>query len=564
MPTPRFDHYYPYAELCDLLCAYGREYPHLVRVAPLGRSYEGRDILVCTVTDYATGDHHSKPALWVDGNIHAAELVGSSAAVYFLHHLVSEFGRDAELTRCLQSRAFYICPRVNPDGAEWALATPPKIVRSSTRPYPYKDDPSGGLRTQDMDGDGRILSMRVPDPNGAWKVAAEDPRLMAPREPTEIGGRYYRLLPEGQFDDYDGMLWGVQARKEQLDLNRNFPARWREEHAQRGAGGYPTSEPEAAAVAAFIDAHANIGGGITFHSYSGVLLRPLSYQDDSEMPAEDLWTYQKIGVAGQTMTGYPAASVYHEFRYHPKETITGALDDWLYEFRGLFAWTVEIWSPQREAGITDYKYIEWYREHGVADDRKMLVWSDQALCGKGYIDWYPYQHPQLGAVELGGWDALYSIWNPPPALLEREIKRFPAWLIWNALILPRLEIYKSEVVALGDGHFRVRVTVHNTGWLPTYITKIAVHKKLVQGVIAELELAAGMRLIAGDMRQEKTQLEGRAQHPRSPFGWGGVQHEPSEDRVGFEWVVSAPRGGTLRVCTRHARAGTAHADLMLQ
>jgi len=86
----------------------------------------------------------------------------------------------------------------------------------------------------------------------------------------------------------------------------------------------------------------------------------------------------------------------------------------------------------------------------------------------------------------------------------------------------------------------------------------------VRGVICELSLSNTMRLTAGDARQEKSQLEGRAQLPRSPFGWGGAQHEASDDRVGFEWVVFAPQGGTVQVCARHARAGTVCADLMLQ
>ena len=93
-----------------------------------------------------------------------------------------------------------MCPRLNPDGAEWALADVPRIIRSSTRPYPYDEEPVGGLRREDIDGDGRVLTMRVPDPNGPWKVSERDPRLMVRRDPTETGGRYYRLLPEGVID----------------------------------------------------------------------------------------------------------------------------------------------------------------------------------------------------------------------------------------------------------------------------------------------------------------------------------------------------------------------------
>jgi hypothetical protein len=62
------------------------------------------------------------------------------------------------------------------------------------------------------------------------------------------------------------------------------------------------------AVVDFVARHTNITGGITFHTYSGVLLRPFSHQSDEAFPAEDLWTYQKIGEKGTEITGYPNIS----------------------------------------------------------------------------------------------------------------------------------------------------------------------------------------------------------------------------------------------------------------
>ncbi|MCX7689158.1 MAG: M14 family zinc carboxypeptidase, partial [Fimbriimonadales bacterium] len=193
---------------------------------------------------------------------------------------------------------------------------------------------------------------------------------------------YYRILPEGKFEEpFDPAILTIQPRKEGLDLNRNFPSNWRQEYEQYGAGPYPTSEPEVRAIVDFIAKHPNITGGVTFHTWSGVLLRPYSHQPDESFPAEDLWTYQKIGAKGTEITGYPNISVYHDFKYHPKEYISGVFDDWMYDHMGVFAWTVEIWSPQRQAGITEYKFIDWYREHPVEDDLKLLKWSDEALGG---------------------------------------------------------------------------------------------------------------------------------------------------------------------------------------
>jgi murein tripeptide amidase MpaA len=561
MPQVRFDTYYRYEELTRILHAYAEEYPQLVRIESIGKSYEGRDIWLLTLTNFATGPAEEKPALWVDGNIHASEVSPSTACLYLIHRLTREYGSNEKITRCLDTRAFYVCPRVNPDGAEWALADKPKIIRSSTRPYPYDEDPIGGLVVEDIDGDGRMLMMRIPDPNGNWKKHPDEPRLMIRRDPDETGGEYYRILPEGRFDEpFDPAILTIQPKKEGLDLNRNFPAHWRQEYEQQGAGPYPTSEPEVRAIVDFIAKRPNITGGVTFHTWSGVLLRPYSHQPDDAFPAEDLWTYQKIGAKGTEITGYPNISVYHDFKYHPKEYISGVFDDWMYDHMGVFAWTVEIWSPQRQAGITDYKFIDWFREHPVEDDLKLLKWSDEALGGRGYVDWYEFEHPQLGRVELGGWDMLYAWRNPPPEFLEKEVALFPDWLVWHLLISPKLEICEATVEPLGDALYKVRLVVQNTGWLPTYITKKALEKKLVRGVVAEIELPDGATLRTGKPREELGQLEGRAYKPSAVTFWSA---DPTDDRAKVEWVVHAPQGGAVRLVARHERAGVARVERQL-
>ncbi len=562
MPTPRFDTYYRYDEFSSLLHAYADEYPNLVQIESIGKSYEGRDVWLLTLTNIETGEALEKPALWIDGNIHATEVSPSMACLYLLHTLTNGYGNDADITRCLDTRTLYLCPRVNPDGAEWALADKPKIIRSSTRPYPYDEDALSGLVREDVDGDGRMLMMRFPDENGPWKVSEHDSRLLVRREPAETGGTYYRVLPEGTLENYDGVSLELKSVKEGLDLNRNFPSEWRQEGKQKGAGLYPTSEPEVRNVVDFVAKHPNITGGISFHTHGGVLLRPSSHQPNEAMPAEDLWTFKKIGQKGTELTGYPNVSVYHDFRYHPKEVMTGAFDDWLFDHLGVFGWTVEIWSPQVEAGIEGRKFIEWYREHPVEDDLKLLKWSDEVLEGKGYVEWYTYEHPQLGEVELGGWNMLYAFRNPPPHLLEKELERFPQWVVWHLLISPKLELLGATSEPLGNDHYRIKLNVHNTGWLPTYVTKKALENKVVRGVVAEIELPEGANLIFGKAREERGQLEGRAYKPSVPHPFFSA--DETNERMGLEWVIYAPNGGGVKLTARHERAGVVRTKVKVE
>jgi len=563
LPTPRFDTFYKHDALTRLLFDYADACPALMQVASIGKSHEGRDIWVATLTNTSTGTAEDKPAFWADGNIHAAELTASTACLYYLHQLLAGYGHDRDITHLLDTRTVYICPRLNPDGAELALAERPRHIRSSTRRYPFEEEPVDGLTMEDVDGDGRMLFMRVPDPAGGYKKCAQDPRLMVAREPGEFGGEYYRVMPEGTLMNYDGLTVKVNKDAEGLDLNRNFPAFWRQEFEQVGAGPYPTSEPEVRAMVDFILKHPNIGAAISYHTHSGVILRPMGTQSDDDMIPEDLWAYKRFSKLGQDLTGYPAISIWHDFKYHPKETITGT-QDWVYEHLGALFWVVEIWAPNKEAGIADYKWVDWYREHPVEDDLKLLKWSDEQCGGQAHVDWKPFHHPQLGAVEIGGWDKMNFWRNPPPHLREREAARFPKWMTQIALSLPRLEVLRTEVRALGPDTWRVRFAVCNSGWLPAYVSKRALQRKTVRGVMFEIHLPPGdatVSLVSGKERIEGPQLEGHA--PQSSLQAFLPSRDITADRAVAEWVVRAPKGTKLAVSARAERAGAVKAEVSL-
>jgi murein tripeptide amidase MpaA len=558
-PVPRFDQFYRHPELTRLLQDYAAALPGLVRLASIGKSHEGRDIWLVTVTNSVTGPAEDKPALWVDGNIHAAELTASTACLYFLHQLATG-ADDPRLRHLLDTRTVYLCPRLNPDGAELALADRPRHIRSGTRPYPYDEPHIDGLTIEDVDGDGRVLYMRIPDPHGGYKKSEADPRLMVPREPGEFGGSYYRLMPEGTLKHWDGLQIKVNKDREGLDLNRNFPAYWRQEFEQPGAGPYPASEPEVRAMVDFIVRHPNIGAAVSFHTHSGVILRPMGTQSDDDMTPEDLWMYKRLSEIGAKLTGYPAISTFHDFKYHPKEVITGT-QDWVYEHLGALFWTVEIWAPNKEAGIDDYQWIEWYRDHPLEDDLKLLKWSDEHCGGRAYAEWTPFRHPQLGMVELGGWDRMNYWRNPPPHLREREAARFPGWLTQLALALPRLEVLRTEVRALGADTWRVRFAVANSGYLPSNVSKRAVERKVARGTVFSIHLPPGVSLVSGKERVEAGHLDGHA--PKTSLQAFLPNREVTADRAVVEWVLHGPRGTAVALTASADRAGTVRSEVTL-
>jgi hypothetical protein len=550
-----FDKYFNHVELSEHLRARAAEHPRLLTLEALGKSHEGRPIWLVTLA--ARRDAHPpehRPALWVDGNIHGGELIGSMACLQLIEHLVAGYGRDDDITRCLDTRTVYVCPRLSPDGAEAALGPRPRLLRSGPRAFPYADPLPGAGVPGDLDGDGRILLMRVPDPLGAWKVSPDTPRLMVARNPAEAGGRYYRLLTEGPLpEDGDTRAFGRPASG--LDFNRNFPAGWQPEGTQAGAGPFPVSEPEVRAAVEFITAHPNVGAGVALHSYGGVLLRPSSTRPDDALPAGDLALYARLGEAATARLGVPCASAYHAFREPGAAGISGAFDDWLYEHLGCVGFTLELWSPQRAAGVEVRDYLGWGRDHPPEDDARLLAFADALPTPWGYVDWYPFEHPQLGPVELGGFDALHFFWNPPPPLLAREIEALPGWLVWLALTLPELVLLEVAAQPLGPDTFRIACTVANAGFLPTAVTAQGEKIGAAREVIVELELPPGARLRAGARRQRFGQLGGRSRFGRAPYGWAGLRADDRAERAQAEWCVQAAAGGTVTVTAHHPRAG---------
>jgi hypothetical protein len=122
MPDVRFDRFYRYAELTAILKAFAAEYPGLVDIESIGKSHEGRDVWLLTVTNHATGPQQTSrrsgsrvtsTQLKSRPPSRIASISQSSCAMH---------GKDPEVTRAVDTRAFYVCPRVNPADREWALA----------------------------------------------------------------------------------------------------------------------------------------------------------------------------------------------------------------------------------------------------------------------------------------------------------------------------------------------------------------------------------------------------------------------------------------------------------
>ncbi len=532
---PNWATYHNTADAYRLLEAWAARYPKLTNLYSIGETLRGTPLMVLEIANTETGPASDKPGYYYDGNIHAEELTGAEVALHFAWYLLSNYGKDARVTRILDTRTLYIRPKFNPDGSDIALTTPHN-PRSTPRPY---DEDRDGLLDEDagndLDGDGHITQMRVEDPTGQWKRSATDPRVMVRRSDADITGPFYALYSEGVDDDGDGALNedGVGG----IDMNRNFPRNWGLEFEQRGAGPFPLSEPETRATIEFLHGHRNITGIFHGHTSGGFVYRLPSTTSWDNFSLADQSLILELAQKYNETTGQPVVPSYSNPRVHRH----GTLISWGYWDFGVVGFVPEFWGG----------FGEDYDDDGRVSESERHRWNEEELDGRGFAPWKPYEHPELGMVEIGGWRARFTRRNPPPHLLEGEIKQYVPWMLWLAEISPRITIRSVKVAPVQNTELvRISAVVQNVGYLPTNITQRALDAEVAVPVRASLALMDA-ELVAGQPKADLGHVRG-GRDARDPYGASSSRRtlEYTVRRAGanprVELIVRSEKGGTVR------------------
>jgi len=248
-----------------------------------------------------------------------------------------------------------VCPRVNPARRRmWHWTGCAKLIRSSTPPVSLRRTTGRWPHREDIDGDGRILSMRVPDRTDRGNSASR-----TPRHPPCAATRSRRrpLLQAAAERSRRRLRWSVNCRLagKDSDLNRNFPAFWRA--LSRWAPARFDFRPEIARDHRFHRAApSEHHRGSRLPYLRGVLLRPYSHLADEQMPPETCGPYQKMARKAHRSPAIRWRPAYHEFRYHPRK--------YHRRFRFLSTTTAALTSrvdggnlsPQRRPALPDYQY----------------------------------------------------------------------------------------------------------------------------------------------------------------------------------------------------------------
>jgi hypothetical protein len=467
-----------YQEINDQLEAWARAFPAFVRVHSIGTSIEGRALPLLTI---GREPNRARPSVWVDGNMHATELSGSSVALAIAEDFIrlhAEPDFDAQslpphVRDLLRDLRVYVLPRMSPDGAEAVLSTG-RYVRSNPRDRrPQVHRPR--WLSRDMDGDGLALLLRKEDPTGEFVESREIRGLMLPRELEDVGP-FYKIYPEGVIEDWDGHTIPDPyfLGDNDTDLNRNFPWTWAAEPEQEGAGVYPASEPEARAVVEFVTKEPTIFAWLNLHTFGGCYIRPLGNAPDRKMNPFDLAVFRQVAQWGEDHGGYPTVSGFEEFTYEPEKPLHGALADYAYHHRGSIALVCELWDLFAQLGFPRKKpFVDHYTMLTRTELEALGAWDRTQNQSRIVRPWRPIEHPQLGRVEAGGVDPRVGMSNPPLEQLRELCARQSAFFLRLAAMSPRLSIPEVTVEPLGQNVFRVTAIIANEGYLPTNILESA-------------------------------------------------------------------------------------------
>ncbi|RMH19662.1 MAG: peptidase [Gemmatimonadetes bacterium] len=571
--TLTFDRYHTHEVMYAWLERWAERYPEIVELYEVGRSFEGRPILQVTLTNKATGPATDKPAAFFEGGRHSGEITSSESVLWLIRHLVEGYGTDPAITDLLDHAAVYLRPQNNPDGSALYLNTAQRN-RSSVRPV---DNDGDGLLDEDpeddLDGDGVIHQIRYRVREGHEE---EGNAVLDPRDPT---GRLMRGVPRGQGDwvvitegiDNDGDGRFNEDGIGGLDLHRNYPENWRpmpgrdrtgRGYTQLGAGDFPLSEPETRATVMWVLEHPNISVVNSMDTRVPMHLRPPSTSASAErMYPEDLALYERFDSIGLSITHYPwAGDVYETYMTRYDTTLSGEPQrpqplfghgpDFGYFYFGAIWYGDELWNGGA---------LEDYNGDGRLDDADALVWDDRENGGAGFREWEPFEHPTLGAVEIGGFHPKFFAQNGPPWALERWASRQALFNLELAKHLPRLVLSGVEVrpATPGDDGATHEVTVRwrNEGGLPTALrqarlVKIVREDRAVLDFAPELTRGEAPRIsIVGPPYSDKTGYAGWTEPGQENAFTFRVRVDGEEPVEGAVRVLST-RGGVLEAPVR--------------
>jgi hypothetical protein len=453
-----------YADMKRLQAAF----PKFLKLESIGKSHDGRDLMLMTVNNPATGPESGKAGMYIEANVHGNEIQGGEVCLYTIWYLMENYGRIEDVTRLVDERVFYIIPTVNPDGRQYFMEGPGGNARSGHVPV---DDDNDGVfdedPPEDINGNGVIEQIRKRVPGeGNYRISRTNPDVL---EPVPFGetGDWILLGQEGVDNDGDGMV--NEDGPGSYDPNRNWPSDWQPDYIQSGAMDYPFQLPEARAVADFLKAHPNISGVQSYHNNGGMILRGPGAESVGEYPMGDVRFYDELGQNGERILPFYRYIVLWSGLY----TVHGGFIDYTNDGLGIPSFSNELWNGDQYFTSPALQEQQADPASPIAPAVSRYYFDRYLEFGDEFVGWKAFDHPQFGPVEMGGVWKKFQGRVPPRFMNEELCHRNMAFSLYQAGEMPLIRMGETSVEKIGGDVYRVFVDITNPKVAPTIMARAA-------------------------------------------------------------------------------------------
>ncbi len=549
-----WDRWLDHDEIGERMQLMAETWPEFLDLQSIGTSYGGREMWLMTINNPETGPEDSKAGMFIEANVHGNEIQGAEVILYTIWYLMENYGRVDDITRLVDERVFYLVPSVNPDGRDYFLDNSGSGAR--TGHVPVDSDGDGAFDeddANDLNGNGVIEQIRKYVPGeGTHRISDLDPRIMEPVPPGSFGD-YIMLGSEGIDDDGDGRV--NEDPVGGYDGNRNYGSDWQPNYIQGGSMNYPFELPEARAINDFMMARPNIAGFQSYHNTGGMILRGPGAAWQGTYPAADIRVYDEIGEYGERMLPYYDYLVIWRGLY----TVHGGSIDWANDGLGIISYSNELWNGGQYFNSPLLQEQQQDPTQPISGARSRYFFDDFLEFGDQYVEWAPFDHPQFGDVELGGFKKLSGRVNPRFMSVEL-FHRNMAFTLFHADSMPLMSMGETTVERVDDDVYRVRVDIRNERLIPT-ITVRALQNNVVRPdlitVGGDVEIiAAGW--VASKFRPGPTQLIDQAELDRIMVRSG----HPGRTTRTIEYLVRGD--GDMTVTYSSVKGGTVSTTVAVQ
>ncbi|GAA2607682.1 M14 family metallopeptidase [Dactylosporangium fulvum] len=278
--------YHNYAEMVAELDKAAKDHPAIMQKLSIGTSYEGRDMPLIKISDNVAIDEN-EPEILYGAHQHAREHLTVEMALYLVKLFTDGYGKDARITKLVNSREIWIVPDLNPDGGEYDIETGTyRFWRKNRQPAPNSP------------GVGTDLNRNWGHNFGCCAGSSSDPA-----SETYRGSSAFSATETKRLRDFvlSRRIKGVQQIKAAID----------------------------------------------FHTYSELVLWPYGYTMATTakgLGADQRATFKALGTQMAKSNGYTpqqSSSLY---------ITDGSIIDWLWATQGIWAFTFEMFPSSPDQG----------------------------------------------------------------------------------------------------------------------------------------------------------------------------------------------------------------------